>query len=430
MNMARQDVVITGMGVISPIGQSIAELHRSVLDNRSGIQLWESALLSKGVPAGIIADDFSSQFSKIELPYMDRCSQIAILAAEQAMQDAGIDRFESYAQRAGLYYGSVGGGVQTEHEWVRQFHVNHVEVSKPFTIMASMLNAAPALISIRHKILGPVVTNSSACSSSGAAIGEACRAIRDGYLDIALVGGAEAALSPTFISLWGGLRALASVDADDVTRSCRPFSIDRSGLVVSEGSVFLVVESRAHAEQRGANCYAKLSGYGIASDGHHIGSPNALGQAAALRAALADATLAPEQIDYYNAHATATRGGDPIEAAAIREVFGDSTERLPVSSTKGIHGHLLGAASAIELAICVLAVCDSFLPATAHLVEPDPECGLQHVAGKPVPGHALEHAMSLSAGFGGTNVALAVSKEHDLPRRTLPAESSVNRVPQ
>lgn len=426
MSSAKQDVVITGMGVMTPIGQSVADLHRSVLENRSGIRLWESPSLSKSVPAGVIAEDFSSRFSKLERPYMDRCSQLAILAAEQAMQDAGIDQFESFAQRAGLYYGSVGGGVQTEHEWVRQFYVNHTQASKPFTIMASMLNAAPALISIRHKILGPVITNSSACSSSGAAIGEACRAIRDGYLDIAVVGGAEAALTPTFISLWGGLRALAEVDAEDVTRSCRPFSVDRSGLVISEGSVFLVIESRAHAEKRGADCYCKLSGYGIASDGHHIGSPNALGQAAALRAALVDAGLQPEQISYYNAHATATRGGDPVEVAAIRDVFAATTDRLPVSSTKAIHGHLLGAASAIELAICVLAVCDSFLPATAHLVDVDPECQLRHVAGQPIVDHEVEHALSLSAGFGGTNVALAVSKENDLPTRTLVPRDPAN----
>ncbi len=426
MNAESQDVLITGLGVITPIGQSVSELLRSVLDNRSGIQMWESPSLSKKVPAGVIGQDFGDRFTKLERPYMDRCSQIAILAAEQAMQDAGIDRFESYAQRAGLYYGSVGGGVQTEHEWVRQFHVNHTEVSKPYTIMASMLNAAPALISIRNKILGPVITNSSACSSSGAAIGEACRAIRDGHLDVALVGGAEAALSPTFISLWGGLRALADVDPVDVTRSCRPFSIDRSGLVLSEGAVFLVIESRAHAERRGATCYCRLSGYGIASDGHHIGSPNALGQAAALRAALADAQLAPEQIGYYNAHATATRGGDPVEVAAIHNVFAASAEQLPVSSTKAIHGHLLGAASAIELAICVLAVCGSFLPATAHLDEVDPECQLRHVARQPILEHPIEHALSLSAGFGGTNVALAVSKEHDLPARTLVPRDHVN----
>lgn len=424
MTNVAHDVLITGMGVISPIGLSVSELRSSLLLNRSGIRRWESPLLSKNVPAGVIEQDFADQFTKLELPYMDRCSQIAMLAARQAMQDAGIEQFGHYAQRAGLFYGSVAGGVTTGHEWVRQFHVDRIEVAKPFTLMTCMLNAAPALISIRHKILGPVITNSSACSSSGAAIGEACRAIRHGYLDVALVGGAEAALTPSFVSPWSCLRALAEPDRVDVGRSCRPFSIDRTGLVISEGAVFMLIESRAHAEQRGASCYGRLSGYGIASDGHHIGSPHPQGQAAALRAALADARLRPDQIGYYNAHATATRGGDQVEAAAVREVFADATEQLPVSSTKAIHGHLLGGASAMELAVCVLAIGDSFLPATAHLDEVDPECRLQHVANQPVLDYPVEHALSLSAGFGGTNVALVVSKEHDLCAKTLATEGS------
>lgn len=424
MRTGARDVMITGIGVLSPIGLSLPEVHESLLQNRSGVRLWESPELSRRFPAGTIERDFTDQFTKLERPYMDRCSQIAMLAAGQAMQDAGIDRFEQYAQRAGLYYGSVGGGVRTEHEWVRQFHVDRVEGSKPYTIMASMLNAAPALISIRHKILGPVITNSSACSSSGAAIGEACRAIRDGHLDVAVAGGAEAALMPTFVALWGGLRALAEPDPEDTGRSCRPFSADRSGLVLSEGAVFLFLESREHAERRGAACYGRLSGYGIASDGYHIGSPNSQGQAAALRAALADADLKPDQISYYNAHATATRGGDPVETAAIREVFADSTERLPVSSTKAIHGHLLGGASAMELVVCVLAIGGSFLPATAHLDQVDSECSLHHVANQPRLDHPVEHALSLSAGFGGTNVALAVSKERDLLTKFPVAEES------
>ena len=416
-----RDVLITGMGVISPIGQSVQALRESLRRSQSGIGLWQAPSMSKSFPAGMIGQDFSDRFSKLELPYLDRCSQLAMLAAGQAMEDAAIDGFGSFERRAGLYYGSVAGGVKTEHDWVRQFHVDHIEVSRPFTIMASMLNAAPALISIRHKILGPVITNSSACSSSGAAIGEASRAIRDGHLDIALAGGSEAALTPTFMALWGGLRALAEPDPVDVGRSCRPFSTDRRGLVLSEGAVFFVLESREHAERRGADCYVRLSGYGIASDGYHIGSPQTEGQAAALRAALLDAGLEPAQVDYFNAHATATRGGDPVEAAAIRQVFAGAVEQLPVSSTKAIHGHLLGAASAIELAACVLAIVDSFVPATAHLEEVDAECDLHHIAGQSLLDHPLEHALSLSAGFGGTNVALAVSKEHALRTRTLPA---------
>jgi len=409
----RNDVVITGMGVVTPIGRSVGELLASLRSNRSGIGLWQSPLLGRDLPAGLIAGDFASEYTKLELPYLDRCTQIALLAARQATADAGLEQFGEHGARAGVFYGSVCGGVATEHEWVRQFFTEGKQLAKPYAIMASMLNAAPAQISIRHQILGPVMTHSSACTSSGSAIGDAARAIRHGYLDVALAGGAEASLTPTFMALWGGLRALAEPDAQDVGTSCRPFSSKRSGLVLGEGAVFLLLESRAHAQRRGARCYAGLSGYGIASDGYHIGSPKLEGQVAALREALADAALRPEQIGYVNAHATGTAGGDPIEANAIREVLGDA----PVSSTKAIHGHLLGAASALELAVSILAIDQSFLPATAHLADVDPACALNHVANTPVFGHPIDHALSFSAGFGGTNVALVVSREEKLPRK-------------
>ncbi len=407
------DVVVTGLGVISPIGNNVSELLNSLRRNLSGIALWESPLLTKKLPAGIVDRDFTSEFTKLEQPYLDRCSQLAILAARQAVVDAGFDQFLDYRQRAGLFYGSVGGGVKTEHDWVNQFYTEHKQLSKPYTIMACMLNAAPAQISIRQQILGPVMTHSSACTSSGAAIGDAYRAIRHGYLDVAVVGGAESALTPTFMALWGGLRALADVDPDDVAKSCRPFSRNRTGLVLGEGAVFMVIESRENALRRVASTYCTLSGYGIASDGYHIGSPKSEGQVATLRAALSDADLRAEQIDYVNAHATATAGGDPIEATALREVF----TAVPVSSTKAIHGHLLGAASAMELVATVLAINQSFLPATAHLDEIDPACDLNHVANTPIFDHDISHALSLSAGFGGTNVALIVSKDHDSPRK-------------
>lgn len=403
---AGREVVITGMGVITPVGLSVSELLSNVLANRSGIGLWESSLLAKPLPAGLVDKDFSDRFTKLELPYLDRCSQIAILAADQACADAGVGKFAEYGQRAGLFYGSVGGGVKVEHDWVEQFHAERKQLAKPYTIMACMLNAASAQISIRRQILGPVNTHSSACTSSGAAIGDGFRAIRDGYLDIALVGGAEASLIPTFMALWGGLRALAEPDAVDVGRSCRPFSRDRNGLVLSEGAVFLVLESAEHARRRQASAYCALTGYGMASDGYHIGSPKQDGQIAALRDALSDSGLTAADIGYLNAHATATPGGDPVEAAAVRQVMPD----VPVSATKAIHGHLLGAASAIELAITVLAVQQSFLPATAHLDEIDPACDLNHVAIRPVRDHRVCHAMSLSAGFGGTNVALVISE--------------------
>jgi 3-oxoacyl-(acyl-carrier-protein) synthase len=420
---ARHDVVVTGMGIITPLGLNAAELLSSLQANRSGIGLWESPLLTKKLPFGQIKHDFSDAFTKLELPYLDRVTQLAIFSARQALRDAGLDQFGHYGPRAGIFYGTVNGGITTEHEWVRQFFVERKEVAKPFTIMSVMPNAAPAQLSIRHQIRGPAMTHSSACSSSGAAIGEALRAIRHGYVDVALVGGSDSAFGASFLSMWGGLRALADVDPHDVGRSCRPFSADRTGLVISEGAVFFVVESREHAQQRGAGAYCTLSGYGIGSDAYHIGSPDTAGQVATLQSALADAELRSEQIGYINAHATGTRGGDPVEAAAIREAFGDSGSQVPVSSTKGIHGHLLGAASAMELAVAILAITESFLPATAHLERVDPNCPLNHVAEVAVLDHPVDHALSFSTGFGGTNVALIASRERALPNKRATQQS-------
>ena len=411
---SRHDVVVTGIGLITPIGLNVGEFFASLEANRSGISFWQLPQLDRQMPVGLVNQNFSHEFSKLELPYLDRCSQFAVLAARQATRDGGLENFAEYGQRAGLYVGTVCGGVATEHEWVRQFYTEHKQVAKPYIMLSAMMNSAPAQLSIRHQILGPVMTHSSACASSGAAIGDAFRAIRDGYLDVALVGGTEAALAaPSFMALWGGLRALASVDANDVAHSCRPFSKNRTGLVLSEGSVFLLIESRENAERRGVTPYCRLSGYGIASDGYHIGSPESTGQVAAMRAALSDANLTADQIGYLNPHATATIGGDPIESNSINQVF----NRVPASSTKAIHGHLLGAASAIELAVVVAAVNREFLPATAHLDEIDPHCDLNHIANQPVFDHPLEHAMSLSAGFGGTNVALIVSREPGAARK-------------
>jgi 3-oxoacyl-(acyl-carrier-protein) synthase len=411
---AGRDVVVTGIGAVTPIGNGVEQLVESVRANRSGIGLWQSGQMGKALPAAMIAEQFEHLFTKMELPYLDRCSQIAMVAAEQAVLDAGIERFDLLGQRAGIFFGSVAGGVKTEHEWVRQFELEGKRLARPYTIMASMLNAAPAQISIRHKVLGPVMTHSNACTSSGAAIGDALRAIRHGYLDVAIAGGADASLIPTFMALWGGLRALADPDPVDVARSSRPFSRDRAGVVLGEGAVFLILEARESAAARGARAYCRLSGYGIASDGYHIGSPSASGQVAALNDALSDASLRADDIAYVNAHATATPGGDVVEANAIAAVLGD---RVPVSSTKAIHGHLLGAASAIELAITALAVHRSFLPATAFLDDPDPACALNHVARDSRPGQPLAHALSLSAGFGGTNVALIVSAENEASRK-------------
>lgn len=410
----RRDVVITGLGVVSPIGCDLAELVSHLRAGQSGIRLCEPKWLQKKFPGGVVPRSFEGEFTKLELPFLDRCQQMAIIASRQAIVDAGLGDFSEYKQRAGLFYGTVRGGAETEQSGYEQILIEHKN-ARPFTVMAMMHNAGAAHISIRHKILGPVMTHSTACASSGTAIGEALRAVRDGYLDVAVAGGAEAPLTPGVFWVFDATRALAVPDKLDVARSCRPFATDRAGLVLAEGAAFVVIESAEHAKQRGAPCYASLSGYGVASDAHHIAAPQAQGETTAMRLALDDAGLAPAEIGYLNAHATATRGGDVVEASAIRLTFGDAAQALPVSSTKSLHGHLLGATSALELVITVVAMTESFLPATAHLDAIDPECGLNHVANSPVFDRQIEHAMSFSSGFGGTNVALVISKHREMP---------------
>jgi len=414
----RRKVLITGLGVVSPIGTNVQELVGSLSTTRSGISSCQTSPLTRSFPAGVVPVSFESRFAKTEVPYLDRCPQMAIVAAEQAIADAGLRTFGDYRQRAGIYCGNVRGGSSTLFAWNEQMLVNGKQSARPFAIMASMQNAMAAQLSIRYQVFGPVITHGTACTSSGTAIGDAMRAIRDGYLDVAIVGGAEAPLSATEFGLMDGTRALANVDPSDVSRSCKPFSRDRRGLVLGEGAAFLILESDRHALLRGAACYGELSGFGIASDGFHIGKPHVDGQVAAIRAALADGGLQPDDIDYFNAHGTATRDGDEVEARSIRTVFGDSGCSTLVSSTKSVHGHLLGAASALELVITVLAMSQSIVPATAHLEEIDPLCALNHQANSARLDQPVDNAMSFSCGFGGTNVALAVSKVSDMtPRR-------------
>lgn len=409
------NVVITGLGVISPVGLNIEELTSSLSEGRSGISRFQAPPLSKSFPAGVIPQSFTDQFTKLELPYLDRCQQMAILAARQAIAEAGFDNFTDFKQRAGLYYGSVKGGSETEQAWYQQLLIEEKQAARPFSAMAIMQNSGAAQISIRHQILGPVMTHGSACSSSGSAIGDAYRAIRDGYLDVAVAGGAEAPLTACLIGLFEGTRALASADSSDISRTCKPFAQNRAGLVLGEGAAFIVLESEEHAKNRGATCIANLSGYGIASDGYHIGTPKAEGQAAAILAALNDASLQPADIDYFNAHGTATKGGDEVESNAIRSVFGHGPNSVPVSSTKSVHGHLLGAASALELIVTIVAMKQSLLPATAHLDNIDPKCEMNHIPNFPILNRSIERAMSFSCGFGGTNVALVISKHREIP---------------
>jgi 3-oxoacyl-[acyl-carrier-protein] synthase II len=406
--MAMEDVAITGMGLVSPIGQDLPAAEASLRAGSSGIRLYEAPPIKKPFAAGAIPAQFEEHFPKLERPFLDRVQQMAILAARQAIGQAGLEEFSAYGERAGLYYGNVNGGTATGLEWFQQLLLEGRQRSRPWTSMAIMGNGGGAQIAIRHRITGPVITSASACASSGVSIGEAGRAISRGDLDIAVAGGSEGSLTSLVLGTFDGTRAMSEPDPDDPSTTCRPFSKDRTGLVLGEGAAFVVLENARRARERGATILGYLSGYACTNDAHHIGMPDSRGQIAALRSAVASAGLQPSDIAYVNAHATATRGGDEIEATSIREVFGAGPGDAFVSSTKSVHGHLLGAASALEFVLTLLAMRIGIAPASAHIGEPDPACAVNHVG--PAPrAMPIPHALSFSCGFGGTNAALVIS---------------------
>jgi 3-oxoacyl-[acyl-carrier-protein] synthase II len=291
-------------------------------------------------------------------------------------------------------------------ESYRDLFLDRKDRLPPYTTLRVMNNAAAAHISIDFGLRGPSCTYSTACASSAIAVGEAFRAIRHDYIDAAVAGGAECLLTLGTMRAWEALKTLAAEDADDPATSCRPFSKDRTGLVLGEGAGMLVLEDMEHALRRNAHIYAELVGYGAASDAAHIAKPDIQGQIRAMRSALADAGMAAEDIDYINAHATATLAGDIVETAAIKEVFGAHAYRLAVSSTKSMHGHLMGAAGIIEFVVAILAIVRGAIPPTAHLRNPDPECDLDCVPIAARLGVKVRAAMSNSFAFGGSDAVL------------------------
>ena len=359
---------------------------------------------------GEVDFDAAAFFPKPKLSLLDRFSQFALVAAQQALHDAGLDKSDPGMARAGVYLGTGQGGAHSTEETYVDLFLGAKDRVHPYTVIRVMNNAATAHISMDFGFRGPTLTFSTACSSSAIAIGEACRAIRHGYIDLAICGGAESLLTLGTIRAWEALRTLATEDPEDAATSCRPFSLDRTGLVLGEGAGMIVLESADRAQARGARIYAELAGYGVTSDASHLTKPSEIGQAEAMRMAIADAGLAAENIGYINAHGTATLAGDRIETTAIRNVFGAHAKRLAVSSTKSLHGHLMGATGAVEFIAAILALQQGVLPPTANLRVPDPECDLDYVPGVARKGVALEAVMSNSFAFGGSNAVLIARK--------------------
>nr|MDP2191285.1 beta-ketoacyl-[acyl-carrier-protein] synthase family protein [Rhodoferax sp.] len=403
-------VAVTGIGVVSPLGNSAAEVYGNAHAGRSGVQRLDAAFADRLVAplAASARFDGADHFEPAKLRLLDRVSQFALVAARQAMAGAGSDRDQLDRNRVGVFVGTGMGGSLSNDDGYQTLYGDGSDRIKPVTVLMCMYHAPAAWIAMEHDLRGPSLTYSSACSSSAVAIGEAWLRVAGGSLDSAIAGGAEAPLSLGSMKAWEALHTLAAIDADEPSTSCKPFSRNRSGMVLGEGAAMLVLESWEGALARGASIQGEILGYGLSTDTSHITRPSVEGQAAAMRAALQSAALDPSAIDAINAHGTGTQANDATETAAIRSVFGKHAQRIPISATKALHGHLLGAAGALECALSLLAMQQAVVLPTMHLRTPDPQCDLDYVPNAARNRVAVRTMLSNSFAFGGTNAVLVL----------------------
>ena len=395
----RRRVAVTGVGVVAAPGNTFSEFWEALKRGESAIRpmtLVPPGLLRFPNGAEVQGFDPSRHFDEKELAFVDRFTQLGAVAAREALS---VSQIKLDLERTAIVTGTSAGGQTTEDENFQRLYAGNGRVG-PLIIARVMGNAAASRISLETGITGPVYNVSTACSSSNHAIGQAYWMVRDGAVDAALAGGAEAPFSLGFLKSWEAMRVVSP-------DTCRPFSRDRTGLILGEGAAMLVLEPLEAAQARGAAIWAEISGFGMSSDAHHITQPSALGAARAMRAALADAGVPPEAVGYINAHGTGTQSNDMAETEAIHSVFGSA--KLAVSSTKSMHGHALGAAGAIEAAAVVGSLRYRFLPPTANFNEADPQCDLDVIANE---GRAeqVEWALSNSFAFGGLNAVLVFRK--------------------
>ncbi|MCL6633776.1 MAG: beta-ketoacyl-ACP synthase II [Alicyclobacillus herbarius] len=409
----KRRVVITGLGAVTPLGNDVSTFWDNLVAGRSGISRIESFDVSN-LPVQIAGQVKEFEVEKYldpkEARRIDRFAQFAIAAAAQALKDSGLDINEENADRVGVYIGSGIGGIQTlleNHIVLRERGPRRVS---PFMIPMMIANMASGHVSILTGARGPNSASVSACATSTNAIGDAYKIIERGAADAMLAGGSEAAIVDLAIAGFANMKALSTRN-DEPTRASRPFDKDRDGFVMSEGAGVLMLESLEHALARGARIYAEIVGYGMSGDAYHITAtpPDGSGAYRAMREALRDAGLRPEDVDYINAHGTSTELNDKSETLAIKELFGEHAYRLAISSNKSMIGHMLGAAGGVEAVATVKTLVEGILPPTINYETPDPECDLDYV-----PNQARQAqprvAMSNSFGFGGHNAAIILKK--------------------
>jgi nodulation protein E len=400
--MAHRRVVVTGLGIISPLGLNVEENWKNLSEGRPGIGPIKSvdcATLRFQNGAEVRGYDPLKHFEGGREAYIDRFAQFSVVAAREAMKDSGLELTAAQKEQAAIVCGSAVGGQSAIEAGFEDLWVSGRGRVHPLTIPKTMANAGASHISMDLGLSGPAYTVSTACSSANHAIGQAFRLVRDGDVEMAMTGGSEAIFTIGMLKAWEAMRVIAP-------DTCRPFSKDRRGMILGEGGAMIVLEPMEAAKARGANIYAEICGFGMTSDAHHLTQPAMHGPSRAMRGALREAGIAPEEIDYINAHGTGTPGNDPVETAAIRDVFGAHADKIAVSSTKSMHGHALGAAGAIEAVATLLAMRHGLLPPTANYSQPDPECDLDYIPNKP-RAKKVGAALSNSFAFGGLNAVVA-----------------------
>ena len=404
-------VVITGIGAVSALGVGVPALWDALAAGRSGVKrvtICDRGRLTDPIAAELPSFDPAAYLSSDQLLLLDRYAAFAMVAADEAWSGSGLQLTEEERPRAGALIGTGMGGVTRQDECYRDMYDRGVTRTHPFTIPRIMYNAAASHISMKYRLEGPTLCISTACSSASHAIGEAAELIRAGRADVMVAGGADAPIAPGVVKAWEGMPVLAPA-GDDPAAACRPFSADRQGLVLGEGSGVVILEERERAMRRGAVIHGELAGYAATADAAHITAPGVESPARAIRQALAQAGLNPEQIQYINAHGTATRLNDSTETTIIKRVFGDHARKVAISSTKSMHGHMMGASGAVELIATLMTIERGVVPPTANYRKPDPECDLDYV-----PNQAREMkvdaAVSNSFAFGGLNAVLVVTR--------------------
>jgi 3-oxoacyl-[acyl-carrier-protein] synthase II len=413
--LSRRRIAVTGLGLVTPLGNTVKETWTALLEGRSGagpITRFDPSRHSVKFACEVKGFEPAKFMEKKEVRRYDLFAQLSIAAGAEAVGDACLaDNWDAVNRnRVGVLIGTGTGGVTTFEDNCRALFEKGPDRVSPFFVPMYMSNVAAALISMRYGLKGPNYATTSACASSAHSLGDAMMLIRNGDADVMLAGGGEAAITPLAVASFANMKALSERNHDPATAS-RPFDKDRDGFVMGDGAAVLVLEEWEHARRRGAKIYAELAGYGMTADAHHITAPAPDGSGAqeAMRLAMKDAGIPREQVGYINAHGTSTPYGDAAETAAVKSVFGDHARRLIFGSTKSMTGHLLGAAGALEAAICALVVQLGIVPPTINQFTPDPACDLDSAPNKAVR-RQVTAALSNSFGFGGHNVTLAVKR--------------------